>query len=159
VEQAMAHVLAWRRFRRMQGSACAAGSLIYAGAAVHAWRILPGPVGLKSALILVFPALFGLLTFVVPLQVRPLRRVLKRYVWMSFAAGFGQTPVSVISGLGLLVFAAVFIYLQIAGVASGGRYPAGVFSGYGAGVGILFAQALLAVALEREPKVRQIIEA
>ncbi len=155
----MAHVLAWRRFRRMQASACAAGSLIYAGAAVHAWRILPGPVGLKSALILVFPALFALLAFVTPLQVRPLRRVLKRYVWMSFAAGFGQTPLSVLAGLGLLVFAAVFIYLQIAGVASGGRYPAGVFSGYGAGVGILFAQALLAVALEREPKVRQIIEA
>ena len=143
----------------MQGSACAAGSLIYAGAAVHAWRILPGPQSLKASLILVFPAVFALLAFIAPLQVRPIRRVLKRYVWMSFAAGFGQTPVSVISGLGLLAFAAVFIYLQIGGVASGGRYPAGVFSGYGAGVGILFAQRLLATALEREPKVREIIEA
>ena len=143
----------------MQGSACAAGSLIYAGAAVHGWRILPGPEALKASLILVFPAVFALLAFVAPLQVRPMRRVLKRYVWMSFAAGFGQTPVSVICGLGLLVFAAVFIYLQIGGVASGGRYPAGVFSGYGAGVGILFAQWLLATALEREPKIRQIIEA
>ncbi len=155
----MAHVQAWRSFRRMQGSTCAAGGLIYAGAAVHAWRVLPGPQSLKVSLILVFPAVFALLSFVGPLQIRPLRRVLKRYVWMSFAAGFGQTPVSVISGLGLLVFAAVLIYLQIGGVASGGRYPAGVFSGYGAGVGILFAQALLATALEREPKIRQIIEA
>ena len=77
---------------------------------------------------------------------------------MSFAAGFGQTPVSVLSGLGLLAFAAAFIYLQIAGVAHGGRYPAGVFSGYGAGIGILFAQALLVFALEREPKIREIIE-
>ena len=121
----MAHVQAWRSFRRMQRSTCAAGGLIYAGAAVHAWRVLPGPTSLKASLILVFPAVFALLAFVAPLQIRPVRRVLKRYVWMSFAAGFGQTPVSVISGLGLLVFAAVFIYLQIGGVASGGRYPAG----------------------------------
>ena len=155
----MAHVQAWRRFRRMQASTCAAGSLIYAGAAVHGWRLLPGPQSLKAAMILVFPAVFALLCFVAPLQVRPVRRVLKRYVWMSFAAGFGQNAASVIAGLGLLVFAAVFIYLQIAGVASGGRYPAGVYSGYGAGIGILFAQALLATALEREPKVRAIIEA
>ena len=155
----MAHVQAWRSFRRMQRSTCAAGGLIYAGAAVHAWRVLPGPTSLKASLILVFPAVFGLLAFVAPLQVRAIRRLLKRYVWMSFAAGFGQTPVSVMVGLGLLVLAAAFIYLQIAGVASGGRYPAGVFSGYGAGIGILFAQALLATALEREPKIRQIIEA
>ncbi len=155
----MTHVQAWRSFRRMQRSTCAAGGLIYAGAAIHAWRNLPGPQSLKVSLILVCPAVFGLLCFVAPLQIGPVRRLLKRYVWMSFAAGFGQTPMSVIAGLGLLVFAAVFIYLQIAGVASGGRYPAGVFSGYGAGIGILFAQTLLATALEREPKIRQIIEA
>ena len=59
---------------------------------------------------------------------------------------------------GLLALAAGFIYAQIAGVAHGGRYPAGVFSGYGAGIGILFAQAMLVIALEREPKIREIIE-
>lgn len=153
-----AYIPAWRRFKRMQRSACLVGSLIYAGAAVHAWRVLPGPDSLKAAVTLVFPAVYALAAFVLPLQIRPIRRGLKRYVWMSFGAGFGQTPVSVITGLGLLATAAVFIYLQIHGVARGGRYPSGVFSGYGAGIGVLFAQALLAAALEREPKIRQIIE-
>jgi hypothetical protein len=149
---------AWRKFKRMQASACLFASLIYVGAVLHAWRVLPGPDSLKLAVTLAFPAVYFLAAFVLPLQIRPLRRLLKRYVWMSFAAGFGQTPISVITGLGLLAFAAVFIYLQIAGVAHGGRYPAGVFSGYGAGIGILCAQALLVFALEREPKIREIIE-
>jgi hypothetical protein len=83
---------------------------------------------------------------------------LKRYVWMSFTAGFGQTPMSVLWGLGLLVAAAAFIAAQIAGVGHGGRYPMGVFAGYGAGIGILIAQSLLTVALEREPGVRADIE-
>jgi hypothetical protein len=152
------HIPAWRRFKQMQRSTCMAASLIYAGAAIHAWRVLPGPDKLKTAVILVFPAIYGLAAFVLPLQIRPVRRWLKRYVWMSYGAGFGQTPISVITGLGLLATAAVFIYLQIAGVARGGRYPSGVFSGYGAGIGVLFAQAILSVALEREPKIREIIE-
>jgi hypothetical protein len=152
------HIQAWRRFKRMQRSACLVASLIYAGAGVHAWRVLPGPQSLKVAVILVFPAVYALACFVLPLQIKPIRRWLKRYVWMSFGAGFGQTPVSVITGLGILATAAVFIYLQIGGVARGGRYPSGVFSGYGAGIGVLFAQVLLTFALEREPKIRQIIE-
>jgi len=152
------HVQAWRNFKRMQASACAFATLIYFGAVVHAWRVLPGADSLKLAVTLAFPAIYFLACFFLPLRIKPVRRVLKRYVWMSFAAGFGQTPVSVLTGLGLLAAAAVFIYLQIAGVAHGGRYPAGVFSGYGAGIGILFAQALLVFALEREPKIRAIIE-
>ena len=151
-------VEAWRKFKRMQASACAFASLVYLGAVIHAWRVLPGPTNLKLAVTLAFPAFYFVAALVLPLRVRPIRKALKRYVWMSFAAGFGQTPVSVLSGLGLLAFAAAFIYLQIAGVAHGGRYPAGVFSGYGAGIGILFAQALLVFALEREPKIREIIE-
>ncbi len=152
------HVRAWRNFKRMQASACVFATLVYTGAVVHAWRVLPGGEGLKLAVTLAFPAFYFVAALVLPLQIRPLRRLLKRYVWMSFAAGFGQTPMSVLTGLGLLAVAAAFIYLQIAGVAHGGRYPAGVFSGYGAGIGILFAQALLVFALEREPKIREIIE-
>ena len=63
---------------------------------------------------------------------------------MSFEAGFGQSAVSVMVAVGVLAAAAAFIYLQVAGVAHGGRYPAGVFSGYGAGIGILLAQAIIA---------------
>ncbi len=152
------HVAAWRRFKRMEAVSCLVALLIYAGAGLHAWRVLPGPQSLKAAVIVVFPAVYALATFVLPLQIRPLRRVLKRYVWMSFSAGFGQTPLSVLGGLGLIGFAAGFIYLQTAGVAHGGRYPAGAFSAFGAGIGVLFAQALLVTALEREPKIRALIE-
>jgi hypothetical protein len=154
----MAHVASWRRFKRLQIVSCVVALLVYGSAALHAWRVLPGRAGLKTAVIVVFPIVYGLAAFVVPLQVRPLRRMLKHYVWKSFSAGFGQTPVSVIGGLGLLIAAAAFIYVQIGGALHGGPYPAGAFSAYGAGIGILLAQALLVTALEREPKIRVLIE-
>ena len=150
---------AWRNFKRMQDCACVVACLIYAGAVIHAWRVLPGPPQKKMVFTLAAPLIFLSLTLLLPLVVGGLRRLLRRYVWMSFNAGFGQTPGSIISGLGLLGFAAVFIYLQIAGVAHGGRYPAGVFSGYAAGIGILVVQAVLVRSLERDPQVRERIEA
>ncbi len=143
----------------MQGAACAFAVLAYAAAGVHAWRLLPGALGLKTAVILEFPSVYFLAALVLPLQIRPARRMLKRYVWTSFGAGFGQTAVSVLCALGLIAMAAGLIYLQVAGVARGGRYPAGIFSAYAAGAGVLFAQALLVLALEREPQVRAVIEA
>jgi hypothetical protein len=153
------HTPAWRNFKRMQDGACLVACLIYAGATVHAWRVLPGPSQKKLVFTLAAPLIFLSLTMLLPLVMRPLRRLLKRYVWLSFKAGFGQTPASIISGLGLLAFAAGFIYLQIAGVAHGGRYPAGAFSAYAAGIGILFVQAALVRSLERDPEVRPNIEA
>ena len=154
----MIHTRAWRNFRRMQNSTLLFACLVYLGAVLHAWRVLPGP-GLRKALFtLGFPAIFlsaSLLGFVV---FRPGRRWTRRYVWLSFQAGFGQTASSVIFGLGLLLFAAGFIYMQIAGVARGGRYPAGVFSGYAAGIGVIIAQVLLTHSLERDPDVRKAIE-
>jgi hypothetical protein len=149
---------AWRNFKRMQDVAVTAGSLVYAAAVVHAWRVLPGPAMLKSELTLLFPAGFLLLFWVGPLIVPPVRRLVERYVWMSFAAGFGQSVGSVIVGLGVLLTAAAFIYLQVGGVARGGRYPAGVFSGYGAGIGILLAQAIVVRLLERRPDLKGRIE-
>lgn len=156
----MIHVRAWRNFKRMQATACAFAILVYLGAVLHAWRVLPGPANLKLLVTLAFPVLYFLGALVAPLVVPPLRRMLKRYVWLSFAAGFGQSVGSVLTGLGVLAFAAIFIHWQIAGAADGaGRYPAGVFSAFGAGIGILVAQAVLVRVLEREPKVREIIEA
>jgi hypothetical protein len=77
---------------------------------------------------------------------------------MSFNAGFGQTVGSIMGGLALLLGAALFMYWQITGASNGGRYPAGVFSGYAAGIGILAAQALLVRVLEHHPEVKPIIE-
>jgi hypothetical protein len=152
------HTPAWRNFKRAQDCACLFASLIYLGAVLHAWRVLPGPVQTKVVFTLAAPLIFLSLTMLLPVVIGGLRRLLRLYVWMSFNAGFGQTPGSIISGLGLLAFAAVFIYWQVAGVARGGRYPAGVFSGYAAGIGILVVQAVLVRSLERDPEVRARIE-
>ena len=154
----MSHTRAWRDFKRMEDCACLFASLVYLGATLHAWRVLPGDPTLKLTWILAAPLVFMGLVILLPLIIGPLRDLMARYVWMSFRAGFGQSPLSVLTGLGLLAFAAVFIYLQVAGVARGGRYPAGVFAGYAAGIGVLFVQAFLVRLLERDPEVRRVIE-
>lgn len=154
----MGYVRAWRDFKRMQDVAVSAAGLIYAGAVVNAYAALPGATGLKTQVTVLWPAGFLFLSLALPLLIPPTRRVLKRYVWLTFQAGFGQTWVSVLSGVGLLAGAALFIYWQVAVAAHGGAYPAGVFSAYAAGIGILIAQAALVRSLEREPEVRRLIE-
>jgi hypothetical protein len=149
---------AWTNFKRMQDVTVLAASLIYAGAVLYAFQTLPGGAGLIAQRTLLWPSLFLFLSLAVPLLVGWMRRRLLKYVWLSFQAGFGQTASSVLIGVGLLMGAALFIYWQVAAVQTGGRYPAGVFSGYGAGIGILMAQAALARTLERLPDVRRLIE-
>ena len=107
---------------------------------------------------LLWPAVYLVASLIVPLLVPVLKRWLARYVWMSFQAGFGQTPGSIVTGVALLLGAAMFIYWQVAQVAASGRYQANVFAAYAAGIGILAAQAILVRALERLPDVRQRIE-
>ena len=65
---------------------------------------------------------------------------------------------TVLFPLSFLLLAAGFIYWQVAAVEHGGRYPAGVFSGYAAGIGILVAQILLVRRMERDPEIRALIE-
>jgi hypothetical protein len=147
----------WRNFRRMQDLTVAIAGLIYAAAAVHAFDRLPGGAAMIVQWVLVWPGMFLAASLLVPLLVRPFRRLLTRYVWMSYQAGFGQTPGSIVTGLILLLGAALFIYWQIASVAATGRYQANVFSAYAAGIGILAAQAILVRSLERIPEVRAVI--
>lgn len=154
----MAFKRPWRDFKRMQDVAVGAASLIYAGAVVNAFQVLPGGAGMVARHTLIWPAGFMILAFSLPLLIAPLKRGLARYVWLSFQAGFGQTSVSVLTGVGLLAAAALFIYWQVSAVSHGGRYPAGVFSGYAAGIGILAAQAVLVRALETVPDIRKFIE-
>ena len=158
MERMACYTRAWRNFKRMQDLTVAVASLIYAGAAVHALGRLPGGEGIVLRWILLWPALFLAASLVVPLIVGPLRRWLTKYVWMSFQAGFGQTPGSIVTGLILLLGAALFIYWQVASVAATGTYRANVFSAYAAGIGILAAQAVLVRSLERRPEVRELIE-
>ena len=154
----MAHTPAWRNFRRMQDVTVAAGLLIYAGAVLYAFQQLPGGPAMIAQRTLAWPAMFLVPSFALPLLVKGLRRGLSRYVWMSYQAGFGQTAGSVIIGVGLLAGAALFVYWQVAAAHAGGPYPAAVFASYGAGIGILGAQAVLVRSLEREPEVRPLIE-
>lgn len=155
----MEYIASWRNFRRMQVSTFAAASLIYAGAVVYAWRTLPGADELKLQRTVMWPASFLLLSWLLPLLIPTIRRRLSRYVWLSYLAGFGQSVISVLAGIGLLLAAAGFIYWQVGAVEHGGRYPAGVFSGYAAGIGVLVAQILLGRRMEDDPAVRAVIEA
>lgn len=155
---AMGFTRAWRNFKRMQDLTVVIASLIYAGAVVHAFTRLPGGAATVVRWTLLWPAAFLAFSFVLPLIIPPVKRWLARYVWMSFQAGFGQTPGSIVTGLVLLMGAALFIYWQVASVSRTGEYRANVFSAYAAGIGILAAQALLVRALERLPEVREKIE-
>jgi hypothetical protein len=149
---------AWRNFKRMQDMTVVVAGLIYAGAAVHGLGRLPGGDALVLRWVLLWPAVFLAASLVFPLIIGPIRRWLTKYVWMSFQAGFGQTPSSIVIGLMLLLGAALFIYWQIAATAVTGTYRANVFSAYAAGIGILAAQAVLVRVLERHPQVRPLIE-
>src|SRR6185295_309306 len=123
----------WRMFRRMQYSALALAGLIYAGAVVHAWRVLPGGAELKAERTLLFPAIAFGLSLVAILLAPPLRNALSKHLWISFRTGFGQSVISVMVGVGVLILLAGFIYWNTWNAARGAApYPAGVFSGYAA---------------------------
>jgi len=154
----MALSRAWVNFKRMEDMTAAAGLLIYAAAVVHAFQELPGGVGVVARWTVFWPGFFLLLTAAAALLAPILRRGLIRYVWMSFRAGFGQSPGSVLVGVGILMGAALLIYREMAQIEATGRYATSVFSAYAAGVGLLIAQAVLVRALERQPEVRALIE-
>jgi hypothetical protein len=154
----MVFTRAWRNFKRMQDLTVAAASLIYAAATVHAVDVLPGGAAATLRWTLVWPALWLMGSFLIPMLKPALKRWLARYVWMSFQAGFGQTAGSIVTGVMLLLGAGLFIYWQVARAAATGQVGANVFSAYAAGIGILAAQAVLVRALEQLPDVRKRIE-
>lgn len=154
----MALTPSWRNFRRTEDCAAVAGALVYAAAVLHAWQALPGSASLKTAILLAFPVGYLALTLLIFLGFKPIRRRLKAYVWMSFEAGFGQSVLSILVAMAILFGIASLLYLEVGQAQAGGRYPAGVFSGYAAGIGILIAQAILARDLERDPVRRAAID-
>jgi hypothetical protein len=135
----------------MEYSAFAAGLLIYAAGATHAWTVLPGPTAFKLQRIVLFPGVFFLATLAVALVAPPFRHALKTHIWISFRTGFGQSVISVLAVVLVLAFFAGFIYFDTAQAARGGRFPSSAFSAYAAGIGVLLAQAILVKGLERDP--------
>jgi hypothetical protein len=154
----MAFTPAWRNFKRMQDITVAAACLIYAGAVVHAFGRLPGGTVTAFTWTLVWPAAFLGFSLAIPLLAPPFRRGLAKYVWMSFKAGFGQTPGSVLGSVALSMGAGYLIYRAVESAARTGQLGVNLFSCYAAGIGILVAQAILVRALEALPDVRREIE-
>ena len=150
----MAFTPAWRNFKRMQDLTVTAASLIYVAAAIDANARLHGGLAAVLRWVVLWPAAYLGFSLAIPLLVGPIKRWLTKYVWMSFQAGFGQTPGSVLLGVTLLLGAGLFIWEEVGRAARAGLVGANVFSAYAAGIGILAAQAILVRALEGVPDVR-----
>jgi len=139
----------------MQVSVLAVGLLVYAGATLDAWQVLPGGDDLRWKLTVLFPGAYLALTLVGALAIPGVRKAITRHLWISYRTGFGQSVISVIVGLGLLVALAGLIVWQVHRLAHGGASPGGAFSGFGAGLGLLIAQVVLVRSLEADPAVRK----
>jgi hypothetical protein len=148
----------WRIFRRMQDTVLAVAGLVYCGAMIQAWRELPGGGRLKFERTALLPGAFLAFSLMAVLIVPILRQALTRHLWISYRTGFGQSVISVLSGVGVLLALAGFIFWQIHDGAHGGRYPGGAFSGYAAGIGLLLAQSILVRRIEGDPVLRRQIE-
>jgi len=153
----MVHVKSWRLFRRMQYSLIAVAALTYLVIALEAWTLPAAAETLKLVRTVVFPAAFMAVSIGLILSVPTFSRLLTRHLWTSYRTGFGQSVISVLAGVGVLFALAAFIVWQIRGAAHGGRYPAGAFSGYAAGIGLLVAQAVLIRRIERDPELGRLI--
>ena len=150
----------WRTFRRMQDTAAAAAALVYGAAAIEAWRILPLAPGVKLGRLAILPGLLMGLTLVAALLTPLLRGALLRHLWISYRTGFGQSVISVLAGVGVLIVLAALAFWPLARGASHGAvaHGGGAFSAYGAGVGLLLAQAVLTRRIEADPILRRQIE-
>src|SRR5438552_6388781 len=130
----MLPIPSWRLFRRMQDSVLAVGLLVYAAAVVDAWRLLPGDEAFKWRLTVFIPGACLLPTLAASLALPAVRGAVLRHLWLTYRTGFGQSVISVLVGLGLLVAIAGLIVWQVHHMAAGGRAPGGAFSGFGAGL-------------------------
>lgn len=142
----------------MQGACLSTAVLIYAAAVIQAWRVLPGTAELRLQRTALFPGAFLALSFLLAIAAPPVRRYLTSHLWLSYRTGFGQTVISVLGGIGVLLVVAGFIFWSVHVGAHGGKYPGSAFSGYAAGIGLLIAQTLLVRGIERDPVLRMQIE-
>lgn len=143
----------------MQNSVIAVALLVYGGAAVEAWRTSPGAATLKLERLAVDPGGLALLSLTVALLVPVLRGALLRHVWISYRTGFGQSVISVLAGMGVLIVLAAFCLWPPSREAKAVLASGGGFSAYAAGIGLLLAEAILGRRIETDPILRSQIEA
>jgi hypothetical protein len=149
----------WRLFRRMQTTILVVAILAFGVAAIDAWPLLPGGGADKSRLALLTPCACMALTFAIVLLVPAPRRVLGRHLLIAYSTGFGQSVISVLTGVAAPILIAGLIVWQAHHARAGSaRYVAGAFAGFGAGIGLLAGQAVLARRLERDVRFRAHIE-
>lgn len=148
----------WRNFRRMQDLTLGFASAAYVADAILAWPIIPAATGFKLAIMLFFPLVYLIGVTALTLTIKPLRELMTRFVWMSFKAGFGQTVFSVLASIGMLTVITAYTYFASLGSADGGPYPAGAFSGFGAGIGILIVQTVLTHRMQHDPEFEAEVE-
>ena len=149
----------WRIFRRMQDTVVAVAGLAYGGAAMEAWRALPGAVGVKLTRLALYPGGLLALALIAALLTPILRGALLRHLWISYRTGFGQSVISVLAGVSVFIALAVFsIWPILHGGPIDPRFG-GAFSAYGAGIGVLLAEAILVRRIEADPRMRQQLEA
>jgi len=143
----------------MQDTVVAVAGLAYGGAAVEAWRALPGAVGVKLSRLALYPGGLLALSLIAALSAPILRGALLRHLWISYRTGFGQSVISVLAGVGVFIALAVFsIWPILQGGPIDPRFG-GAFSAYGAGIGVLVAEAVLVRRIEADPRMRQQLEA
>jgi hypothetical protein len=154
----MTYARSWRQFRRMQHTLVAVAALTYAIVTLEAWRTPGVGEALKLARTTIFPAVALVMSLAAILLTPGLSRLLIRHLWTSYRTGFGQNVISVLVGVGVLLGLAGVALWQLQGAAHGGRFPAGAFSGYAAGIGLLIAQAVLVRRIEADPELGRLIE-
>ena len=154
----MAFSLAWRNFRRMQDLTLGFACLALLADAILAWPVVPGGTGLKITFIVLFPALYLAGVAACGLLIAPLRDFITRFVWITYKTGFGQSVISVLIPFAVLAAITAYTWWVAAHAATGGQYPAGVFSGFGAGIGLLIVQAVITHRIQRDPIVSKELE-
>ncbi len=143
----------------MQDTVVAVAGLAYGGAALEAWRALPGAVGVKLWRLGLYPGGLLAVALIAALWAPILRGALLRHLWISYRTGFGQSVISVLAGVGVLIALAIFsIWPILHGGPLDPRFG-GAFAAYGAGIGLLLAEAILVRRIEADPHFRGQIEA
>jgi len=149
----------WESFAACKDTVVAVAGLAYGGAAMEAWRALPGAVGVKLWRLALYPGGLLALALIAALSAPILRGALLRHLWISYRTGFGQSVISVLAGVSVFLALAVFsIWPILHGGPVDPRFG-GAFSAYGAGIGLLLAEAILVRRIEADPRMRQQLEA
>jgi hypothetical protein len=142
----------------MQDTLAIVAGLAYAASALEFWRTLAVPAAVKMDRLVVIPGVLFVAALAGAVLTPVIRRALMRHLWISYRTGFGQSPISVLGGAGVLLALAILSVWPLLHPDPGGVRLGGGLSAYGAGVGLLLAQSLLVRRLEADPFVRQKID-